>query len=107
MRAMVRFITQLLIISLLTMNIAWAVDECAFTDPGQGGGALVQNDDQSPDSPNTGLDCDDWCHAWVGHNALMRSPLPEACIPTVITGGSYLLSYSSLSIPPPFHPPIA
>jgi hypothetical protein len=106
MRTMARFIAQLLIISLLTMNIAWAVDECAFTDPGQEGVTLVQTDDQSPDTPNAGLDCDDWCHAWVNHIALTRSTLPEAHIPTVITSGSYLFSYSSLSPPKPFHPPI-
>lgn len=105
MRAMVRFITPLLTISLLTLNIAWAVDECAFTDPGQGGGVLVQTDEQSPDSPNTGLDCDDWCHAWVSHIALTRSSIPDVHIPTIISGGSYLFSYSSLSIPPPFYPP--
>lgn len=105
---MARFITQLLIISLLTLNIAWAVDECAFTDPGQGDGALVQTDDQSPDSPNAGLDCDDWCHAWVSHIALTRSSIPDVHLPAIITGGSYTLSsYSSLPIPPPFQPPIA
>lgn len=101
-----RFIVQLLIVSLLTLNIAWAFDECAFTDPGQGDGAFVQIDDQSPDFPNTGFDCDDWCHAWVSHIALTRNSLPETYISTVITSSAYLFSYSSLSIPPPFHPPI-
>lgn len=104
---MVRFITQLLIISLFTLNIAWAVDACAFTDPGQGDGTLVQIDDQSPDSPNAGFDCDDWCHAWVSHITLTRSSIPDVYIHTAIIGGVYLFSYFSLPIPPPFHPPIA
>lgn len=104
---MVRFITQLLIISLLTLNIAWAMDACAFTDPGQGGGALVQTDDQYPDSPNAGLDCDDWCHAWVSHIALTRSVVPNLYFPATVNDGAYTFSYSSLPIPPPFHPPIA
>lgn len=104
---MVQFITRLLIVSLLTMNIAWAVDACVFTDPGQGGGALVQTDDQSPDSPNTGLDCDDWCHAWVSDIALTRSIVADLYFPATIFGETYTFSFSSLPIPPPFPPPIA
>ncbi len=30
-----RIVTQLLILSLLTMNLAWAVDQCAITHPEQ------------------------------------------------------------------------
>lgn len=104
---MIRFVAQLLIVSLLTLNIAWAMDACAFSDPGQVGGVLLQTDDPSPDSPNAGLDCDDWCHAWVSHVALTRSSIPAIHIPAIITGGFYLFSYSSLPIPPPFQPPIA
>lgn len=104
---MIRFIAQLLIVSLLTLNIAWAVDECAIADPGQVNGVLLPVDDQSPDSPNTGLDCDDWCHAWVSPVALTRNSVPAVFIPaTIISGGAYILSYSSLPVPPPYHPPI-
>lgn len=104
---MTRFIAQLLIVSLLTLNIAWAVDECAIADPGQVNGVLLPVDDQSPDSLNAGPDCDDWCHAWVSPVALTRNSVPDIFIPTIISGGTYLLSYSSLPIPPPYHPPIA
>ncbi len=58
-------------------------------------------DDQSPDTPNAGLDCDDWCHAWVSPVALTRNIVPDVFIPTIISGGgTYTLSYSSLPIPP-------
>lgn len=107
MRTMVRFMTQLLVVSLLTLNIAWSVDVCAFTDPEPAGNVLLQSDDQSPNSPNASLDCDDWCHAWVTHIALTRSMLTDVNVLVTISGDSYQLFCSSLAIPPPFHPPIA
>ena len=103
---MVRFIVQLLIVSLLTLNIAWAVDECAFTDPGQTN-SVFQIDDSSPDTPNGGLGCDDWCHAWVNPIGLTGSSILDVYILATFSGGACILSYSSLSISPPFHPPIA
>lgn len=105
--AMVRLIAHLLIVSLLTLNIAWAADECAFNDPGQVRGVLLQVDAPSLDFLKVGLDCDDWCQAWVSPVALNRSVVTHLYIPATISGGSYTFSYSSLSIPPPSHPPIA
>ena len=105
---MTRFIAQLLIVSLLTLNIAWALDECALTDPADTSGLSVQADGQSPVDPaNAGLDCGDWCHAWVNPVALLGSIVPDGYTPATINGGPCALSYSSLPIPPPFHPPIA
>ena len=102
---MIRFIAHLLIISLLTMNIAWAVDECAFNETS---GMFVQIDDKSSANPsNTDFDCDDWCHAWVNHVALPGTLVPDGYALTSISGDCYTLSYFSLTIPPPFHPPIA
>jgi hypothetical protein len=104
---MVRFITSLLIVSLLTLNVAWAVDECAFTDPGEPGGVSHLVDGQVPADPsNAGLDCDDWCHAWVNSVALPGSVVQDRYTPATSLGGLYIPSYSSLPIPPPFHPPI-
>ena len=105
---MVRFIAQLLIVSLLTLNIAWAFDECALTDPAGASGLSAQADGQSPVDPaNAGLDCDDWCHVWVNPIALWNAIVLDGYTPTTINDGSYTLSYLSLPIPPPFHPPIA
>jgi len=105
---MVRFIASLLIVSLLTLNFAWAVDECAFTDPGEPSGVSHLVDGKVPADPsNAGPDCADWCHAWVNPIALPGSLVPDSYTPATIQGGFYIPSYSSLPIPPPFHPPIA
>jgi len=104
---MSRFIAQLLIVSLLTMNIAWAVDKCAFTSPGAPGDVSVLTDAKPPADPaNAGLSCDDWCHAWVNPVALPSVIVADGCACTFIIGISCISSYSSLGIPPPFHPPI-
>jgi len=104
---MIRFIAHLLIISLLTMNIAWAVDECAFTDSSKTSSISVQADDKSPVNPsNTNFDCDDWCHTWANPVFLSGALLLNSYIAITINADFYTLSYSSLAIPPPFHPPI-
>jgi hypothetical protein len=104
---MIRFIAQLLIVSLFTLNFAWAVDECSFTNPEQVNDVLLQAGDTSPDSSNAGLDCDDWCPGWISYITLKRNDAPGVYMHTSLSGSSYTFSYSSLSIPPPFHPPIA
>ena len=75
---MSRFIAQLLIVSLPTLNIAWAVDACVLTDPGASGGTYVQVDGEPPVDPaNAGIDCDDWCHAWANPVALPGAIVPD------------------------------
>ena len=107
-RAMSQFITRLLIVSLLTLNVAWAADGCAFTFPGDAATASVHVDGDSPVNPsNADFDCDDWCHAWVTVVALLGTIILVSYTPATINGGFYTLSYSSLPIPPLFHPPIA
>jgi hypothetical protein len=108
MSTMIRLTVSLLIVSLLTLNIAWAVDECAFTDPGQAGLSTLLADDQPPADPtNAGLNCDDWCLAWVSQLAPMTGGVLEAHITAIINDGALLVSYSSLPIPPSLQPPIA
>jgi hypothetical protein len=106
-KLMIRFIAQLLIVSLFTLNIAWAVDECSFTNPEQVNDVLLQAGDTSPDSSNAGLDCDDWCPGWISHIALMRNNAPDVYMLASFSGSSYTFSYSSPPISPPFHPPVA
>ncbi len=102
-----RFVAKLLIVSLLTLNIAWTADECAFTSPGEPSDLSLKADNQPPVDPtNTGLDCDDWCHGWSNPVALPGAIVSDSYTPAVINGGSCTLSYSSLPIPPPSHPPI-
>jgi hypothetical protein len=104
---MVRFIVQLLVVSLLTLNIAWAFDDCALTDPVQVSGVMLQAGDQFPDdSPGAALDCDDWCSAWFSPVALPGKIILHDFTPVTIIDSFYTLSFSSLPIPPPFHPPI-
>jgi hypothetical protein len=104
---MLRFIVQLLVVSLLTLNIAWAFDDCVLTDPVQVSEVLPQAGNQSPDnSPSIVPDCDDWCPAWFSPVALPGINILDSYTPATIYDGFYILSYSSLPIPPPFHPPI-
>lgn len=105
---MIRFITHVLILSMLTLNIAWAVDACAFTSPANPTHVSLQADDQTPVDPtNLGLACDDWCHAWVGHIALIEGPAYSFDMTSVFPNITYTPLYSSLKTSPPFHPPIA
>jgi hypothetical protein len=104
---MARLTASLLVVSLLSLNIAWAVDECAFTDPGQAHVLSLLADGQSPADPtNAGLNCDDWCLAWVSQVAPTTGDVLDAHITAIITGGALLFSYSSLPIPPSLQPPI-
>lgn len=105
---MTRLTASLLIASLLTLNIAWAVDECAFTEPSQAGIlSLIVDGQPTADPANADLNCDDWCLAWVSQLAPMRGDVPDVHITAITTGGVHRFSYSSLLIPPPLHPPIA
>jgi len=103
---MIRFITSLLIVSLLTLNVVWAVDECSF--PGDiSGSSLLSNDQPPVDPAQAGLDCDGWCLAWLNLIALPGSIVPDDYTPASFQNGFNELSYLSIPIPPPFHPPVA
>jgi hypothetical protein len=105
---MYRLFAQVLILSLFTLNVGWAADACQFTGPGKVESALLQSDNISPEFPEAGIDCDDWCYAWVGPVALTRNDVVNITVSTsIISFASRTLSYSSLAIPPPYHPPIA
>jgi hypothetical protein len=105
---MFRFIAKLLIISLLTLNIAWTGDDCSFAALDNAGSQSTQIDDKSPTNlSDTNFDCDDWCHAWANPAALLGIVIVESNTPAAtINSGFYKLSYGSLPIAPPFHPPI-
>tara|TARA_R110002073_G_scaffold209439_2_gene369951 strand:- start:155 stop:463 length:309 start_codon:yes stop_codon:yes gene_type:complete len=101
---MVRFIARLLIVSVLTLNVAWAVDACAFTEPG---GDWSLQSEGHPNVPlNADLDCDRWCHAWVNPVALLDASVLDGYTAAAIHDGLYAISYSRLAVPPPFRPPI-
>jgi len=105
---MFRFIAQLLIVSLLSLNFAWAGDECEFSALDDASSLSAQINDKSPPNlSDTKFDCDDWCHVWANPAALLRIVILSNNTPVVtINSGIYALSYGSLPIPPPFHPPI-
>lgn len=105
---MVKFIARALILSLLMLNNAWAVDECTLTDSGAPDGLSIQTDTQLPvNSPISDFDCDDWCHVWANPVVPSDAIGPKHYTLVTINGGFYTLSYFSLTIPPPFHPPVA
>ena len=105
---MFRFIAQLLIVSLLSLNSAWASDECAFSALDDASSLSAQINDRSPPSlSDSNFDCDDWCHVWASPAALLRMVILSSDTPVLtIDSDFYTLSYGSLAIPPPFHPPI-
>lgn len=107
---MIRFVLHLLILSLLTLNIAWAADACAFTDPAESSQAAASLQTDKPtavDPASPGLACDDWCHAWVGHIAVIDLSQSSVDPTRVFPAIAFSDHYSSQQIPPPFHPPIA
>ncbi|MDY6981370.1 MAG: hypothetical protein SV201_15980, partial [Pseudomonadota bacterium] len=67
---------------------------------------LLQTNNPTPDFSSGSLDCDDWCHAWVSPVVPTGSSAQDTFITAAFSGNFYKLFYSSLSIPPPFHPPI-
>lgn len=102
---MVRFIARLLIVSVLTLNVSWAVDPCAFTEPR--GDWSLHSDGQPPDVPlNADLDCDHWCYAWVNPVAVLDASVLDGYTTAAIHDDLYAISYSRLAVPPPFRPPI-
>lgn len=106
---MFRFIAHLLIITMLTLNIAWAGDECEFIAYDDSGSLSGQLDNQTPpDFSNTKFDCDDWCHVLASPVALLRHSDANNFLPDIaVLNEFFMFSYCSLSIPPPYHPPIA
>jgi len=108
-RALILTMVRLLIVSLFTLNMAWAVDSCAISGCADKVSQLsISQDDSVPaDQPTPGLDCDDWCNACVSHIALPNIFSLSKYVPAVVDGNSISNSYSSLVASPPTHPPIA
>ncbi len=108
-RTLVLTMVHLLIASLITLNIAWAADNCALTGCADEGSRFsVSTDDSAPAGQSTpGLDCDNWCNTCVSHVALPNVFSPSKCVPAVFDGISIRGTYSSLAASPPTHPPIA
>ena len=107
-RGVVRVMARLLILSLLTLNAAWATDTCTLTGcTNDGTYSSVAADEPSPVHPAVpGLDCDDWCNACVSHIAFPNTPSLAKQTPAGFIGKSIGESYSSRIATPPTHPPI-
>lgn len=106
---MIRFIVRLLILSLVTLNIAWAADACALTNVVDSSPAVVLagvDDSTSTDPFNPNLACGHWCHAWVSHLAILDAPLTSFTASGICPLVAVTPPYTSLLISPPFHPPI-
>ncbi len=104
---MIRIFTWFLIVSLLTLNMAWAVDACAFSDPSGSGTDVAQTFDPAPaDSPSTLPACNHWCPGWT---SVITLPASSVLLPSLLPtfdGGFGADLYFFLSTPPPTHPPI-
>ena len=105
---MFRTITWVLIISLLTLNMAWAVDACAFSDPSGSGTDVTQTLDPAPeDSTSTLPACGQWCPGWTSLVTLPASPVLLPSLLSAFEIGFGADPYVFLPAPPPTHPPIA
>lgn len=106
---MVRTVAWLLIVSLLTLNMAWAVDACAFSDPVGSDTDVTQPFDRAPaNTPGTIPTCNHWCAGWMHLVTLPGSSvLPPGLLPADFNGRPYLDQYVFLPAPPPTHPPSA
>ena len=105
---MTRIVAWLLIVSLLTLNMAWAADNCAFSDPLESSTGLAQTLDPAPaDSTSTIPACDHWCPGWISLVTLPGTSVPLLFLPAGFEGGLDAAPYFFLPAPPPTHPPIA
>ena len=95
-------------VSLLTLNMAWADDACAFSDPSGGGADAAQTLDPAPADTTSAIPtCSHWCPGWMSLVALPGSAvLLPGLLPT-FEGGFDADSYIFLPAPPPIHPPIS
>ena len=104
---MIRIFTWFLIGSLLTLNMALAIDACAFSDPSGSGTDVAQTFDPAPaDSTNTLPACDHWCPGWM---SVVTLPASSVLLPSLLPafdGGFGTDPYVFLPAPPPTHPPI-
>ncbi len=104
---MTRFIGWLLIVSTLTLNMAWAVDNCAFSDSANTGAGVTSTSDSAPDSTGILPACDQWCPGWMSLVALPGAAVPLLLLSAGFEGGFGADPYVFLPAPPPTHPPIA
>ncbi|MEW6330283.1 MAG: hypothetical protein AB1560_02380 [Pseudomonadota bacterium] len=105
---MFRTITWFLIVSLFMLNMAWAIDNCAFSDPSDSGAGMTQPFDPAPeDSTSTLPACGQWCPGWVSLVTLPASPVLLPSLLPTFEGGFGADPYVFLPAPPPIHPPIA
>lgn len=103
---MIRIFTWFLIVSLLTLNMAWAVDACAFSDSTNVGAGVTSTSDLAPDSTGTIPACNYWCPGWTSVVTLPgSSTLLPGILPATFEGGLGADPYFFLPAPPPTHPP--
>lgn len=105
---MFRRITWLLIVSLFTLNMAWALDNCALSDPSDAGTGMTQPFDPAPaDTTNVIPACNHWCPGWTSLVTLPSSAVLLPDLPLAFKSGFNSDLYLFLPAPPPIHPPIA
>jgi len=98
-----RFITHLLIISLLAINVAWAVDDCALQYSNEAP-EVVLSSDLFTDGQNDDV-CNDPCVGWLHLVAITPDTkfgdFPSTRQEVVRTD----ISFYSLNQAPPIRPP--
>lgn len=104
---MFRTITWFLIVSLLTLNMAWGVDDCAFSDPSGSGSGVAQPLDPAPVNTTSSIpSCNLWCAGWMSFAILPGSSVLLPDLLPSFEGGFGADLYFFLSATPPTRPPI-
>ena len=103
-----RLITHLVILSLLAINVAWAVDDCAAQDLHEAADVTLSADFPDHSQPDTAGDddiCDVPCIGWLHLVAITSGTKLDDfpfTHPEVARTG---LSFHSLAQAPPIRPP--
>ena len=106
---MVRTVAWLLILSVLALNVAWARDNCAFSDASGSGTDVMEPLDPAPaDTTSTVPTCNRWCVGWMHLAALPGAALlSPIVVPAGFDARPRADLYVFLPAPPPTHPPTA
>jgi len=106
---MVRTVAWLLILSVLALNEAWAMDNCTFGEPSGSGADVMEPLGPAPaDTTSTVPTCNRWCAGWLHLAVLPGSPvLSPIVVPAGFDARPRADLYIFLPAAPPTHPPTA
>ncbi len=98
-----RIVIQLVIISLLSINAAWAMDDCVWQF--SNASPVLENPDSGADNQQDQSICDLPCVGWLHLVAIMPDSKFDYYLPSHQGGVRNDYSFHSLDQAPPVRPP--